>query len=232
MGWRRWPTPSARTPDGTATGRAGSLGSFSASAVTDYDVLLRLARQRRSPYAFDADAEVSDDALRRVFEVARWAPSSYNEQPWRYLVGRRETPEYDAIANALQGRNPEWARTAPVLGLVLAAETFARGGQPNPHRRFDAGAASYGLALAAEAAGLGLHLMAGVDAAAAAQRLGVPTGVDAVAGFALGVRAADPAAVVPDDLAERARQPKPRRPLAETVFGAWGVPALPLGEVA
>ena len=191
--------------------------------MTDYDALLQLARQRRSPYAFDAAAEVSDEALRRLFEVARWAPSSYNEQPWRFVVGRRGSEAYGAVARSLHGRNPEWALTAPVLGLVLAAETFAKSGKPNAHRRFDAGSATFGLALAAETLGLGLHLMAGVDGAAAAGRLGVPDGFDAVAGFALGVRAEDPASVVPEDLAERAVQPKPRRPLSGTVFGAvWG----------
>ncbi|WP_412062171.1 nitroreductase family protein [Rubrivirga sp. IMCC45206] len=194
--------------------------------MSDYDVLLRLALARRSPYAFDADAPVPDDALRRVFEVARWAPSSYNEQPWRFVVGRRGDAVYRAIADALKGRNPEWALTAPILGLVLAAETFDRSGKPNAHRRFDAGAAGFGLALAAHAVGLGIHWMAGLDVASAAEALGVPDGFDPVAGFALGVPAPDPRAVVPDDLAERARTPKPRRPLAETVFGVWGEPFL------
>ena len=195
--------------------------------MTNYADLLRLVRQRRSPYAFDAQAEVSDEALRRVFEVARWAPSSYNEQPWRYVVGRRGTGAYGAVSGALRGRNPEWARTAPILGLVLAAETFDKSGMPNAHRRFDAGAATFGLALAAETQDLGLHLMAGVDGAGVADRLGVPDGFDAVAGFALGARADDPKAVVPEDLAERAIRSKPRRPLAETVFGSvWGEPAL------
>lgn len=192
-----------------------------------YDALLDLARRRRSPYAFDPEAAVSEADLARVFEVARWAPSSFNEQPWRFLVGRRGGAAYGAIAGALRGRNPEWATTAPALGLVLAAETFARNGRPNPHRRFDAGAATMALAFAAEALGLGLHVMAGVDAGAAAAALGVPEGFDAVAGFALGRRAEDPASVVPADLAERARRPKPRRPLGETVFGRWGEPALP-----
>ncbi|MGB3541454.1 nitroreductase family protein, partial [Rubrivirga sp.] len=132
--------------------------------MTDYDVLLYLARSRRSPYAFDLEAEVSDGDLRRVFEVARWAPSSYNEQPWRFLIGRHGDDAYAIIEDALKGRNPEWATTAPVLGIVLASSTFARGGRPNAHRQFDAGAAAFGLALAAEAVGLGVHLMAGVAA--------------------------------------------------------------------
>ena len=154
-----------------------------------------------------------------MFEVARWAPSSFNEQPWRLAVGRRGDATYRAVADALHGRNPEWARTAPVLGLMLAKETFTRNDRPNAHRRFDAGAAGYGLALAAAALGLGVHWMAGLDAEAAARALAVPDGFDPVAGFALGVPAPDPKALVPDDLAERALRPKPRRPLAETVWG-------------
>ena len=196
--------------------------------MSDYDVLLGLAQTRRSPYAFD-DAPVTDRALARVFEVARWAPSSYNEQPWRFVVARRGEAGYDAVAGALGGRNPEWARTAPVLGLALAASAFARTGKPNAHRRFDAGAAGYGLALAAHAEGLGLHWMAGIDGPAAARALGVPDGFDAVAGFALGRPAADPKARVPEDLAERALRPKPRRPLDETVFAPGWTP-LPLND--
>ena len=193
----------------------------------DYASFLTLVHRRRSPYAFDPESDISDADLGRVFEAARWAPSSYNEQPWRVLVGRRGDAAYAAIQDALRGRNPEWATTAPVLGLVLTSETFARSGKPNAHRRYDAGAAMMAAALAAETLGLGLHLMAGVDAGAAADRLGVPKGFDALAGFALGRPAADPAAVVPGDLAERAGAPKSRRPLAETVFSTWGEPLLP-----
>ncbi len=195
--------------------------------MTDADVLLRLAHRRRSPYAFDLEAPVAVDALRRVFEVARWAPSSYNEQPWRFVVGRHGDPAYDTVADALRGSNPDWALTAPVLGVVVVSSAFARNGRPNAHGRFDAGAASFGLALAAEAEGLGVHYMAGFDASAAAQALGVPDGFEAVTAFALGRPAADPHGRIPDALAERQLAPKARRPLAETVFGpTWGEPAL------
>ena len=193
-----------------------------------YEDLLALLRARRSPYAFDLDAEVSDDDLQRVFEAARWAPSSYNEQPWRFVVGRRGDAAYDAILGALTGHNPTWARTAPVLALVLATDAFARNGKENAHRRHDVGAALMALSLAAGALGLGVHQMAGVAGGAAADVLGVPDGFDPVVAFALGRPAPDPAAVVPAELAARATAPKPRRPLAESVFGpARGVPLLP-----
>lgn len=192
-----------------------------------YADLLALLHRRRSPYAFGPEP-VSDADLARVFEAARWAPSSFNEQPWRFVVGRRGDAAYAAIRDALRGRNPEWAFTAPVLGLSLAAGAFARSGKPNPHWRYDTGAALLALALAAETLGLGLHQMAGVDGPAAAEALGVPDDVEAVAAFALGRPAADPASLVPEDLALRTLRPKPRRPLGETVFGpAWGLPLLP-----
>lgn len=192
-----------------------------------YEDLIALIHRRRSPYAFDPEAEVSDADLGRIFEAARWAPSSYNEQPWRLLVGRRGDRAYAAIQDALRGKNPLWATTAPVLGLVLASETFARSGKPNPHRRYDTGAAMMNAALAAETLGLGMHQMAGVEAEGVAARLDVPDGFDAVAGFALGRPSDDPASVVPGALAQRALSPKLRRPLAETVFRTWGEPRLP-----
>ncbi|MDT0632114.1 nitroreductase family protein [Rubrivirga litoralis] len=191
-----------------------------------YDDLLDLLRRRRSPYAFDGRA-VSDDDLARVFEAARWAPSSRNEQPWRFVVGRRGDAAYQAILAALTGRNPTWARTAPVLGLGLVARTFARGGADNRHRRHDLGAAGLALSLAAATRGLGLHQMAGVEGGAAAEAFGVPDAFEVVVAFALGHPAPDPAALVPADLAARASSPKPRRPLGETVFGpAWAEPLL------
>ena len=190
-----------------------------------YDSLLDLLRRRRSPYAFDG-APVSDADLARVFVAARWAPSSYNEQPWRFVVGRRDDPFYDAILGALTGHNPTWARTAPVLGLVVVAEAFARAGRENAHGRYDAGAAVMALSLAAQTLELGVHQMAGVEGGAVARALGVPDGFDVAAAFALGRPAPDPAAVVPAELAARAASPKPRRPLADTVFAAWGVPLL------
>ena len=190
------------------------------------DDLLALLRRRRSPYAFDP-APVADADLARAFEAARWAPSSYNEQPWRFVVGRRGEPAYDAILGTLTGHNPTWARTAPVLGVVAVAETFARAGRPNAHARYDAGAAMMALSLAAAALGLGVHQMAGVEGGAVAEALGVPDGFGVAVAFALGRPAPDPAALVPAELAARATSPKPRRPLAETVFAAWGRPLLP-----
>ena len=196
-----------------------------------YDSLYGLLRLRRSPYAFDRAAPVTDADLARLFEAARWAPSSYNEQPWRFVVGREGDAAYQSILDALKGRNPEWALTAPVLGLALVAEAFARNGETNAHARHDLGMATMAFALAAATLGLGVHLMAGVDARAAAAALGVPDVCDPVTAFALGVPAPDPEAVVPEDLARRATTPKGRRPLGQTVFGpTWGSPFFPASD--
>lgn len=190
------------------------------------DALLDLVRQRRSAYAF-RPAPVSDDDLEAVLEAARWAPSSFNEQPWRYVVGRRGDAAYAAVSDALTGHNPQWARTAPVLGLTLVAPTFRRNGRPNRHAWHDVGGSALLLALAAEARGLAVHLMAGVDGRAAALALGVPDAFEPVTAFALGHPAEAPGAGLPPTLAERDRHRKPRRPLAETVYGpTWGEPLL------
>ena len=189
-----------------------------------YDALLDLARSRRSAYAY-SDAPVTDDALARVLEVARHAPSSYNEQPWRVVVARRGEAAHAAVLSALKGRNPDWAATAPVLGLVLASPTFAQTGATNRHAWHDVGAFVAMLSLAAAALGLSVHQMAGVDGAAAADALAVPDRLDVVAAFALGHPAETRGAGLPDELAARDRTDKPRRPVAETAFGpTWSAP--------
>ena len=192
------------------------------SVTPAYDTLLNLARSRRSAYAY-SDAPVTDDELAHVLEVARHAPSSYNEQPWRVVVARRGEAAYDAIYGALKGQNPGWASTAPALGLTLASPTFSRTGKPNRHAWHDVGAFVAMLSLAADALGLSVHQMAGVDGPVAAGALDVPDLFEVVAAFALGHPAATRGAGLPDELATRARTDKPRRPVEETAFGpTWG----------
>ena len=189
-----------------------------------YATLLDLARSRRSAYAY-SDAPVTDDALAKILEVARHAPSSYNEQPWRVVVARRGEAGYDGLHAALQGRNPDWAGTAPALGLTLASPTFSQTGAHNRHAWHDVGAFVVLLSLAADALGLSLHQMAGIDGAAAADALGVPDRFDVVTAFALGYPAETRGAGLPDELAARDRTDKPRRPIEETASGpTWNAP--------
>src|SRR5262245_42331601 len=129
-------------------------------AATDYPVHELIAR-RWSPYAF-ADRPVSQDDLRALFEAARWAPSSYNEQPWSYLVATRDQPaELERLLSCLVEPNQVWARLAPVLALGCTSLSFTRNGQPNAAAVHDLGLASANLVLEATARGLSVHQMIG-----------------------------------------------------------------------
>src|SRR6516165_12000983 len=98
--------------------------------------------RRWSPYAF-SDWPVSDDDLRALFEAARWAASSYNEQPWRYIVANRDDAEaFARLLGCLVEGNREWARAAPVLALGCVSELFKLNGKPNAAAQHDLGLAS------------------------------------------------------------------------------------------
>src|SRR6201996_7270685 len=90
------------------------------------DIFLR----RWSPRAF-ADKDVSADDLKKIFEAARWAPSSYNEQPWRFFLGHRGDPTYQKIFDSLVEFNQGWAKSAPVLILSAASKSFAHNKSAN-----------------------------------------------------------------------------------------------------
>lgn len=168
---------------------------------------------RWSPRAFSSEA-VSEESLMSVLEAGKWAASSYNEQPWRYLIAR--TPEdLKKFLAFLVPANQAWAKDAPVLIVVVAKKTFTKNGKPNKTYRFDAGTSSGNLALQARLNGLYLHGMAGFDEDMARATLGVPTDFDILAVFALGKRGHT------EDLPEDYRGgevPSERRPLAETVM--------------
>ena len=183
-----------------------------------------LIRRRWSPRAF-ADRPVASELLRRVLTAARWAPSAYNEQPWRFLVARREDPEaFERLLACLKEGNRRWAQRAPVLMLVLARRTFSHSGGANPHAWYDTGQAVAYLTLQATALGLYVHQMAGILPDEARHRCAIPEDYDVVGALALGYLG-DPAQL-PEDLQARERSPRIRRPLAELVFeGRWGNPA-------
>lgn len=194
-------------------------------ARTDHDVL-DLIRQRWSPRAFDPDRDIPRADLLRLFEAARWAPSSFNEQPWRFVVAeRRGTPEaFEALAGALTARNQLWARQAPVLTLVVLRLELERTHSANPHAWYDVGHAVALLTLQATEIGLSLRQMEGFDRAAAQAACGVPEGFEAVVVMAIGY-AGDPESLSHDKHRESERLPRSRRPIAETVFEAtWGKP--------
>jgi nitroreductase len=165
---------------------------------------------------------VPDDALNRIFEAARWAASSYNEQPWRFIVAAKDdADEYERLLGCIVPGNAEWARRAPVLMLSVAKLAFDRGGAPNRHALHDAGQAAANLSLQAASLGLSVHQMGGFDAAKARAEFAIPEGFEPVAALAVGYPG-DPESL-PAGLRERERAPRTRRELSELVFaGEWG----------
>jgi nitroreductase len=145
------------------------------------DLILR----RWSPRAF-ADKPVSEDDLKTIFDAASWAASSYNEQPWRFVVGRKGDAVWEKIFGALMPMNQSWANAAPVLYATFAKKTFSHHGTPNTVAVHDVGAASATASLQATALGLHTHGMAGFDRAALAAAIGVPDDFEPVAVWAVG----------------------------------------------
>jgi nitroreductase len=147
------------------------------------DVLL----QRWSPRAFSG--ETMDQAtLLTIFEAARWAPSTYNSQPWRYLYAHRETPQFDKILGLLVPANQGWAKNAAVLMVAISKIMISvRGAEVQSHSHsFDTGASWQNMALQATALGWTAHGMTGFDIPRAASELGVPEGYRVEAAIALG----------------------------------------------
>lgn len=192
-------------------------------ASTDYPIHALLA-DRWSPYAF-ADSPVPEADLRSVFEAARWAPSSYNEQPWRYIVATQNDPEqFQRLLSCLVDGNQLWAKAAPVLVLGVASLRFALNAKDNRAAVHDLGLAAGNLLLEATARGLFVHQMIGILPDKARDIYGIPDGFEAWTGLAIGYKA-DPANL-PDPLRERDLASRQRKPLREFVFsGKWENPS-------
>jgi nitroreductase len=180
-----------------------------------------LLRERWSPRAF-ADRGVDPEDLRALLEAAQWAPSCFNEQPWAFVVARREDgEEFERLLGCLVPGNQAWARSAAVLMLSVAKLRFERNGKPNRHAGHDVGLAVAQLTAQATALGLGVHQMAGFDADAARSTYSIPEGWEPMAAIAVG-HPGDPDAL-PDGLRERELGPRSRKPLSDFVFaGEWG----------
>jgi len=189
------------------------------AATTDVPVH-ELIRNRWSPRAF-ADKPVSAEILRSLFEAARWAPSSNNEQPWAYLVATRDDAEnFAKMLSVLVEFNANWARNAPVLALSVA-HLKTQQGKPNGVALHDVGSATAQLTFEANSRGLLVHQMAGFDAEKARQAFAIPADWQPVAAMALGYPG-DPASLS-DRLRERELAPRMRKPVSEFVMsGGWG----------
>jgi nitroreductase len=189
-------------------------------AVTDHPVHELIAR-RWSPYAF-APRPVADADLCALFEAARWAASSYNEQPWSYIVAtENDAKEFERLLSCLVEANRQWARAAPVLALGVVALSFARNNEPNRAAVHDLGLAAGNLVLEATARGLVVHQMIGIDPDRARQLYKIPEGAEALTALAIGYPGTSTS--LPEKLRVRDEAPRNRKPLRDFVFtGRWG----------
>ena len=168
---------------------------------------------RWSPRAMTGESIPREDLL-SLFEAARWAPSSYNNQPWRILYATRDSKHWPVFFDLLVDGNKAWAKNAAALILFISQTTFGFNGAASITHSFDTGSAWQNLALQGSLKGLVVHGMQGFDYEAAREKLNIPEGFDVEAMAAIG-RPAD-AATLPDDI--RAREaPSDRRKLEETI---------------
>jgi len=175
-----------------------------------------LIASRFSPYTFAARA-VAEGDLRSLFEAARWAPSSYNEQPWSYIVATRDDVEaFEQVLSCLFEANQAWARHAPVLALGVLRTTFARNDQPNPACEHDLGAASAHLTAEATSRGLAVHQMSGILPDRARELFEIPEHSKALTALAIGYAGAPESGESP--YRERDETPRERKPLGDFVF--------------
>lgn len=182
-----------------------------------------LMRTRWSPRSF-ADAPVTPAELRSMLEAARWAASCNNDQPWHFLVARREDAEaFARLLACLTPNNQGWAKKAGALLVGVARMRFAANGNPNAVALYDLGQAAAQLALQATAMGLQVHQMRGFDVEKVKRDFGLPADHEPAAAIAVG-RVGDPAAL-PEALRTRETAPRMRRPISDFAFaGDWSTP--------
>lgn len=181
-----------------------------------------LFADRWSPRSFAADKPVTKEVLLQCLEAARWAPSCFGDQPWRFVVCDRHAHEssWQRLLDTLAEKNQRWARSAPVLILTLATEHFSHGDHPNRWAGYDTGAAAISLCLQAEALGLACHQMGGFDVAAVRKAFDIDTTHTPMSVIALG-HVAEPE-ILDEDFRGTETAARARLPLADIArFGEW-----------
>lgn len=193
-------------------------------ARPDYPILPEIVH-RYSPYVFEP-RPIQRPKLLACLEAARWAASSYNEQPWIFLLAQRDDEaEFEKALACLTEANQAWARDAGALILTAISKTFSRNGNPNRVAEHDLGLAAANLTLQAVREGLATHQMAGVNLTKVRQTYGVPETHEPMTAIAIGY-AMDPAAAADQELASRDTTPRTRKPLKEWIFtGEWHKPS-------
>jgi nitroreductase len=158
---------------------------------------------------------INDETLMSLFEAARWAPSSYNNQPWRFLYAKKDTASWDVFFNLLLEGNKVWAKDAAVLVVVISRKNFEHNEKPSITHQFDAGAAWENLALEASTRGIVTHGMQGFDYEKAREQLRIPFNFNIMAMIAIGIKG--PQENLPPNLQEK-EFPNHRKKLSEIVM--------------
>jgi nitroreductase len=180
---------------------------------TDYPINA-LIKSRWSPRAMTGE-EMTDEELFPLFEAARWAPSCYNNQPWRFIYAKRNTPHWDKFFALLVDFNKKWCANAALLGVIVGKKNFERNGKFSPTYALDTGSAWENLALEGTSRGLVVHGMGGFDYERAKSTLHVPDDHEVLAMFAVGKKA--PLESLPEDL-RKDEISRDRKPIRDFIF--------------
>lgn len=180
-----------------------------------------LIRERRSIRSF-SDEAISDEALLSLIEAARWAPSSVNEQPWRFiLVKKNESETFEKLLNCLNESNRVWAKNAAAFVVAIVKTEFSRFDKTNLHAYHDTGLAIGNLTVQATSLGIYLHQMGGFDKEKAETVFEVTDGFEAINIVAMGYKGN--ADLLPDAVKQKENLPRVRKPLEEILFsGKFG----------
>ena len=173
-----------------------------------------LILNRWSPRSMTGE-ELDEDTIMSLFEAARWAPSSYNNQPWRFIYAKRNTSHWDKLFNLLAEPNKVWTKNAAVLIVVVSRKNFEHNEKYSITHQYDAGAAWENLALEASSRGLAVHAMQGFDYERARIDLQIPDTFDVMAMIAIGKKG--PKENLPSELQNK-ELPNNRKPLNEIVM--------------
>ena len=173
-----------------------------------------LILNRWSPRSMSGE-EINDNDMMSLFEAARWAPSSYNNQPWRFIYAKRNSASWEKFFNLLVDGNKVWTKNASVLVVIVSRKNFEHNEKPSITHQFDTGAAWENLAIEATSRGLVTHGMQGFDYDKARKELEIPDGFDVMAMIAIGKKA--PRENLPSEL-QKIEFPNDRKPLSEIIM--------------
>ncbi len=186
-----------------------------------------LAARRWSPRAFDAQRGLTPAQVAALVEAARWAPSCFGAEPWRFLVWNRadDAAGWQRAFDCLSENNRKWCKNVPLLFMTCAASTFENNGQANRWAQYDTGMAALSLSLEAVAQGLVAHQMGGFDIAKSRTAFAVPDDFMPMAMIAVGYQAA-PETIADEETRQKELKARGRKPVAERFYsGSWGRPA-------